>query len=139
MRRENLVGIAITSFVVLPISIIATLKLQFIGSLLGFFVGGCVGGYLTKGDRSEAFSVGLIGSMLPCLSGLLLTIAILSSPSQYPIPIMYVVSYILWLNFASPVNLMVIVIIVGGIGAIIGKMLGEKKKGEEAKPPYTGI
>jgi len=99
---------------VLPLSIFLTLYLQFLGSLLGFFISGLVGGYLAKSDRFKAFLVGTMGSLSACLAGLVVLLAVAGSPSNPPEFVMYIVSFVLWLIVGSAANLMIIVALLGG-------------------------
>jgi len=117
---------------VLPLSIFLTLHLQLSGSLLGFFLSGLAGGYLSKVNKFKAFLIGLTGSLLACLLGLAMLLAVASSPAEPPELLMYVASYVLWLNLGSPVNLTIVVTLLGGVGGTTGKIinawLSEKKK-----------
>lgn len=128
VRRNTVIGFSVTAITVLPLSIFLTLHLQFLGSLLGFFSSGLLGGYLTESDRFKAFLVGTMGSLSACLIGLVLLSAVAGSTSNPPEFIMYVVSYVLWLNVGSAANLMIIVALIGGIGGIIGEMSRAWKK-----------
>jgi hypothetical protein len=71
--RNTAIGFSATATMVLPLSIFLTLHLQFLGSLLGFFISGLVGGYLTGSDRFRAFMVSTMGSLPACLIGLALS------------------------------------------------------------------
>lgn len=104
----------------LPVAILLTLTFQFAGTILGFFLAGWAGGYLAGSGRSKGFYVGLVGSTIACLSGVVLILAVMSRTLQHSDVVMYFASYFLWLNLAAPVNLFLVVIPIGGVGGAFG-------------------
>jgi len=109
--------VVLTAF---PLAILLTLAFQFPGTILGFFLTGSAGGYLAGPSRSRGFYVGVIGSTIACLSGVLFLLAVMSRAVQYSDVVMYFASYFLWLNLAAPVNLFLIPIPIGGVGGAFG-------------------
>ena len=122
MNKNTVVGFLVTLITVLPLSIFLTLHLQLSGSLLGFFLSGLAGGYLSRVNKFKAFLIGLTGSLLACLLGFTILLAIANSPTEPPQFLVYIASYILWLNVGSPTNLTVVVALFGGIGGIVGNL-----------------
>ena len=109
--------VVLTAF---PVAILLTLLFQFAGTVLGFFLTGWAGGYLAGPGRSKGFYVGIIGSTIACLSGVVFLLAVMSQTLQYSDVLMYFASYFLWLNLAAPVNLFLVVIPIGGVGGAFG-------------------
>lgn len=120
MDKRVVIGFSATAIIALPLGIFLTMHLQLFGSFLAFFVSGLVGGYISKIEEKKAFLVGFTGTLLACLLGIAVLLAVANSPAEPLEPLLYVASYILWLNVGSPVNLVLVVVVLGGIGGITG-------------------
>lgn len=145
MNKKVVIGFSATVITALPLGIFLTIHLQLFGSLLAFFISGLVGGYLSKIDEKKAFLIGFTGTLLACLLGTAMLLAIANSPAEPLEPFVYVASYILWLNVGSPVNLVLVVVVLGGIGGITGGAVNVWLKREKKRlrglqmEAYTGI
>lgn len=131
MHKMSIIGFSLTSFTSLPLSIFLTLHLQLFGSLIGFFISGLIGGYLSGLDELRVFIMGFAGSLSACLLGIVALVVVANSISEPPELLLYMASYILWLNAGSPINLVPVVAIFGGIGGLTGRaviILLKKKK-----------
>jgi len=135
MNKRVIIGFSVTVITALPLSIFLTTHLQLFGSMLGFFVSGLVGGYLSKIDEMKAFLIGFTGSLLACLLGIATLLAVANSPAETLEPLVYVASYVLWLNVGSPINLVPVVVMLGGIGGVTGGAtnIWRKKRKKEIK------
>lgn len=67
--------------------------------------------------------MGIAGSTIACFIELVALIIMLLDPAGKPKPIIYLANHALWLNLSSPVNLMLIGIIIGGIGGVLGSSI----------------
>ncbi len=133
------IGFFVTMIVVLPLSMLLTFYLQLIGTLFGFFISGFIGGCLLMTDELKAFIVGLTGSMLACLIGVATLLTISSAPAEPPELLLYIASYTLWLNLGSPINLIPIVVIIGGVGTIAGNATSSSLKERKEKVKLESI
>ena len=118
--REGILPVIVVAMAAFPIAILLTLAFQFLGTVLGFFLTGLAGGYLAGPSRSKGFYVGIIGSTIACLGGLVFLLAVMSRAVQHSDIVAYFASYFLWLNLAAPVNLFLAVIPIGGVGGAFG-------------------
>jgi len=118
--KEGILPVLVIVLTAFPVAILLTLRFQFSGTVLGFFLTGSAGGYLAGPSRSRGFYVGIIGSTIACLSGLVFLLAVMSRAVQHSDILAYFASYFLWLNLAAPVNLFLVVIPIGGIGGAFG-------------------
>lgn len=118
--RQSVLAVLVVVLTTFPFAILLTLVFQFPGTVLAFLLTGAAGGYLAGPSRSKGFYVGIIGTTIACLSGVVFLLAAMSRIIQHSDVGMYLVSYFLWLNLAAPVNLFLVVIPIGGVGGVFG-------------------
>jgi hypothetical protein len=108
--------------VILALEIPFTLWLQLLGALTVFLLGGFIGGLLLRSDKRKGrgFGVGVAGSTIACFIETIALMVMLTDPMGKPKPVIYLANHALWLNLSTPVNLMLIGIIIAGIGGILG-------------------
>jgi hypothetical protein len=132
MHKMAVTSFFLVSVTTLPLSIFLTLHLQIFGSLIGFFIGGLIGGCICGLDELKVFAIGFAGSLSACLIGILALVVVANSTAEPPELLLYMASYALWLNAGSPINLVPVVAMFGGIGGLAGRtitlLLKKKKK-----------
>ncbi|MEM2123590.1 MAG: hypothetical protein QXE79_08155, partial [Candidatus Bathyarchaeia archaeon] len=70
--------------------------------------------------RGRGFGVGVAGSTIACFIETIALMVMLMDPMGKPRLIIYLANHALWLNLSTPVNLMLIGVIIAGIGGILG-------------------